>query len=78
MVGYEMVSTVLVRVRARENSCFVVYTNYCGSEGSLDYAGLSTICAPDGTVLALADASDALLIADLQAEVPPTSWRHQL
>jgi predicted amidohydrolase len=65
MTGAEIVSTVLVRARAYENTCYVAYANYCGAEGGLVYAGLSTICAPDGTVLALADTGEELLVADL-------------
>jgi predicted amidohydrolase len=65
MTGSEIVSTVLVRARAYENSCYVAYANYCGAEGGLIYAGLSTICSPDGTVLALAGTDPDLLVADL-------------
>ncbi|MFL0411045.1 carbon-nitrogen hydrolase family protein [Microbacterium paludicola] len=72
MVPYALVSTVLVRARAYENGVAVAYANYCGAEGSQVYAGLSTVCGPDGAVLALAapDGED-LLVADLVGEGQP-------
>lgn len=65
MTGYELVSEVLVRARALENGCSIVYANYCGTEGELTYAGLSTVCSPTGDVLALGGSAETLLIADL-------------
>jgi predicted amidohydrolase len=44
---------------------FVVYADRCGSEGDLNYLGLSTIAGPDGKILAQAGNSESLLIADL-------------
>ncbi|WP_257793733.1 nitrilase-related carbon-nitrogen hydrolase [Microbacterium sp. JZ31] len=72
MVPYELVSTVLVRARAYENGITVAYANYCGTEGAQVYAGLSTICGPDGRVRALAAAEgEALLIADAAGDPAP-------
>lgn len=72
MVPYEIVSTVLVRARAYENGVAVAYANYCGAEGSQVYAGLSTVCGADGSVLALAAADgEELLVADLVGEGQP-------
>lgn len=72
MVPYELVSTVLVRARALENGVTVAYANYCGAEGAQVYAGLSTVCGPDGAVLALAAADgEELLVADLVGEGQP-------
>jgi predicted amidohydrolase len=57
---------VLVRARACENGCCVVYANYCGADDLFEYNGLSEICGPDGEVLAQADAQgEELIIADL-------------
>ncbi|WP_345752111.1 carbon-nitrogen hydrolase family protein [Microbacterium rhizophilus] len=77
MVPYALVSTVLVRARALENGVTVAYANYCGTEsieggGDQVYAGLSTVCGPDGAVLALAAADgEELLIADAVGDPLP-------
>lgn len=43
---------VLLRARAIENQIFLVAGNTCGRVGDTDFAGNSTIIAPDGEVLA--------------------------
>ncbi|MHA6687084.1 carbon-nitrogen hydrolase family protein [Mesorhizobium sp. A556] len=59
----------MIPVRAFENQVFVAYVNHCGADALGSYAGLSGIAAPDGTLLAAADATgEALLIADLDVE----------
>jgi predicted amidohydrolase len=69
MTGYEEVQRILVRARALENGCGVVYANYCGADGAFEYGGLSVICGPGGEVLAQASADgEELLIADLPRE----------
>ena len=69
MTGAEEVQEILVRARALENNCGVVYANYCGADEVFEYNGLSEICGPDGEVLARADAKEeALIVADLPAE----------
>jgi predicted amidohydrolase len=69
MTGYEEVPQVLVRARACENGCGVVYANYCGADSRFEYGGLSVICGPGGEVLAAASARDEqLLVADLPAK----------
>ncbi|RBY94937.1 carbon-nitrogen hydrolase [Blastococcus sp. TBT05-19] len=65
MADYDLVPTVLVRARAFENGVFLVYANYTGTEGGLEYGGLSTVCAPDGTVLALAGRDEQLDVVEL-------------
>ncbi|MCW2936308.1 MAG: carbon-nitrogen hydrolase [Actinomycetia bacterium] len=73
MTGYEQVQEFLVRARACENGCGVVYANYCGTDGLLEYGGLSVVCGPGGEVLAQASADhEELLIADLPRESPGT------
>jgi 5-aminopentanamidase len=60
---------VLVRARACENGCGLVYANYCGADALFDYNGLSVICGPGGEVLAQAGPHDEeLIVADLPAE----------
>lgn len=69
MAGCEQVQEILVRARACENNCCVVYANYCGSDDVFDYNGLSTICGPRGEVIAQAGGQDEeLLVADLPGE----------
>jgi predicted amidohydrolase len=61
-----VVQQVLVRARACENGCGVVYANYCGADDLFEYNGLSVICGPDGEVLAQAGVeSEELIVADL-------------
>jgi 5-aminopentanamidase len=60
---------VLVRARACENGCGLVYANYCGADDLFEYNGLSEICGPDGEVLAqAAGQGEELIIADLPVE----------
>ena len=65
MIPYEGVSKRLVPARAEENGLFVVYANYCGTEGDFDYCGLSCICGPNGEDVARAGQGEALLMANL-------------
>ena len=67
MRPYDFVPQVMVRSRAFENQVFLIYANRCGEEGALTYVGESCIVAPDGAVLARADANEALLVAELDA-----------
>lgn len=56
----------MIPVRAFENQVFVAYVDHCGSDARFSYAGLSGIAAPDGAMIASADAEgEALLVADL-------------
>lgn len=74
MTGFDVVSTTLVPARAYENGVHVAYANYCGSEGETVYAGLSTICHPDGTrTLVGGDSHEALSVVELLdgGETPP-------
>jgi predicted amidohydrolase len=69
MTGCEEVQDVLVRARACENGCGVVYANYCGADDLFTYNGQSMICGPRGEVLAQAAAKgEELIIADLPGE----------
>jgi predicted amidohydrolase len=71
--GAEQVQEILVRARACENNCGVVYANYCGADDVFEYNGLSMICGPRGEVLAQADGkTEELVIADVPGESPGT------
>lgn len=66
MRPYETVATTLVAARAVESQLYVAYANRVGREGEFDFAGLSALAAPDGTVPARADGSSpSLLTADV-------------
>lgn len=65
---HEFVANTLVPARAWENQVFVVYADRCGSEGDLDYVGLSTIAGPDGKIIAQAGESESLLIAEIDLD----------
>ena len=72
MTGCEEVQEILLRARACENGCSLVYANYCGADDLFAYNGLSTICGPRGELLAQADAKgEELIVADLPGE---SSW----
>ncbi|WP_404382002.1 nitrilase-related carbon-nitrogen hydrolase [Caenispirillum salinarum] len=59
------VAELLVPARAAENGCFVAYANRCWREHETAYAGLSTVAAPDGSVLARAGRDEDMLFANI-------------
>ncbi len=69
MAPYDFVAEIMVRARAYENQCYLVYANYCGSEAEIEYCGLSSICAPDGRQIGLAAHDEALVVADLDRQM---------
>ena len=68
MAPYDFTCQVTVRARAQENQCYLVYANYCGAEGQIQYCGQSSIIAPDGSLLAMAGHDECLLLAELEHE----------
>lgn len=68
MRPYEFVAQVLVPTRAFENQVFLAYANYVGSEGEIEYCGLSSIVAPDGQVMTQAKHGEELLVAELDPQ----------
>jgi predicted amidohydrolase len=66
MVGYEIVSTTLVPARAYESGVHIAYANYCGIEGAVRYAGLSTVCPPHmGGASVLPAVGEDVLVVEL-------------
>ncbi len=61
MRPYDVVAERIVPARAYESQLYVAYTNRCGVEGGLEYAGLSTAVAPDGEILAVAGRAEQTL-----------------
>jgi predicted amidohydrolase len=77
MPDYDFVATSMVPVRAYENQVFIAYANYVGAEGEVQYGGLSSVAAPNGQMLAVADRDAALLCATLDANhLKATRMRH--
>jgi predicted amidohydrolase len=63
MAPYTQVAKVLIPTRAYENQLYVAYANHSGSDDGLNYVGLSSICGPDGAVLAAAGTGEELIYA---------------
>ena len=68
MQPFDIVARTIVPARAYENQVFLAYADRCGAEGELTYCGLSCVIAPDGSDLARAGRSEALIIADLDLD----------
>lgn len=68
MQPFDIVARTIVPARAYENQVFLAYADRCGAEGELNYCGLSCVIAPDGSDLARAGRSEALIIADLDLD----------
>jgi predicted amidohydrolase len=60
---YDQVARHVIPARAYENQVYLAYANRCGTENGLNYIGQSSICGPDGAVLAMAGHSEELLFA---------------
>jgi N-carbamoylputrescine amidase len=68
-----------LRVAAFQNGYFTALANRVGAEPGIEFAGESFVCDPDGRVIARAAASEeAILFADLDADVAATSHARRL
>jgi predicted amidohydrolase len=63
MQPYTQVAKLLIPTRAYENQLYVAYANHSGADDGLNYVGLSSICGPDGAVLAAAGTGEELIYA---------------
>lgn len=70
MLPFTHVSRFSVPAMAAHHAVSIVYANYCGTEGDLDYSGGSILVGPDGETLARAGTTPALLVADLATPDP--------
>ncbi|TXH68356.1 MAG: carbon-nitrogen hydrolase family protein [Thiothrix sp.] len=67
MQPFELVCCHTIPSRAAENTIYLAYANYVGSEAEFNYCGLSCMCDPQGQVLARASRDQPeLLIAELE------------
>jgi predicted amidohydrolase len=63
MQPYEQVARHVLPARAYENQVYTAYANHSGEDDGLSYVGLSSICGPDGAVLAMAGRGAEMLFA---------------
>jgi predicted amidohydrolase len=75
MIPYEFIANTIVPARAFENQLYVGYANYCGSEGQIEYCGLSCIASPDGADATRAGHDEQLIAADLDHDRMTNSRR---
>ncbi|MBD9735646.1 carbon-nitrogen hydrolase family protein [Streptomyces sp. H28] len=68
MHPFQFVAESLVPVRAFENQMYVAYANRVGTEGDLEFAGLSVLAGPDGVARARAGRAEELVCADADPE----------
>jgi predicted amidohydrolase len=62
----DFIARQMLPVRAFENQVFIAYADHGGGDTLFSYAGLSRICAPDGSLLAASeDDAETLLFAEL-------------
>ncbi|WP_423183945.1 nitrilase-related carbon-nitrogen hydrolase [Arthrobacter sp. NyZ413] len=66
--GYEAVPQVLIRARALESQLHLAYANHSGHEDGCDFLGGSVVAGPDGSLMAAAGESAALLFAEVLAD----------
>ncbi|MFG6539315.1 MULTISPECIES: nitrilase-related carbon-nitrogen hydrolase [Sulfitobacter] len=70
----EFIARHMIRARAFESQVFVAYADNADRDDGFEYQGLSSIAAPDGTVLAEAgETDDALIFADIDPSIFSTS-----
>jgi predicted amidohydrolase len=67
MEPYEQVAKYVIPARAYENQVYTAYANHSGSGDGLNYIGLSSICGPDGAVLAAAGKGEEIIYATCDA-----------
>ena len=65
---WRIVSDCLVPVRAYENGIFVAYCNLAAEDEPRRFAGLSTICGPDGKPVLRADDRPGLFTAAIDTD----------
>jgi predicted amidohydrolase len=72
--GGECVARHAIRTRAMENAVYYAAVNRVGSERAFNFIGLSSICAPNGDVLAESTGADEQV---LYAEIDPEKARRK-
>lgn len=67
-----------MKVAAFQNGYFVALCNRVGQEECLHFAGESFVCAPDGAVVARAQGTDEILVADIDLAATAKSHAREL
>lgn len=65
--GFDAVPQLLIRARALESQLTIAYANHSGHEDIYEFGGGSVVAGPDGSLLAAAGESGALLFAEVSA-----------
>ena len=73
-VGAAHTANIVPPARSMENHLFFVAANRVGTEGEFAFCGLSSICGPDGVILAKAAGDEETI---LYAEVDPQQARNK-
>lgn len=73
-VGASHTAAVVPPARSMENHLFFVAANRVGTENGFSFCGCSSICGPDGAILAKTDSDDELI---LYAEADPEEARNK-
>lgn len=73
-VGASHTANIVPPARSMENHLFFVAANRIGTENDFSFCGLSSICGPDGIVLAQAQGDEPTI---LYAEVDPQQARNK-
>lgn len=68
---YDIVPNAQVPARAYENAVFLAFCNQAGPQNGFQFIGMSTVCAPDGSVLARAGREAGEMIF---AEIDPDAF----
>ncbi len=72
--GASRTAEVVPPARSMENHLFFAAANRIGEENGFAFCGCSSICGPDGVVLAATDGDDAIM---LLAEIDPAQSRNK-
>lgn len=67
----------LLQARAIENQAYVVGVNRCGQDPTLSYSGSSRIIGPGGDILAVVEAAESVILAELSLN-QLEKYRHDL
>ncbi len=73
-VGAAHTAKIVPPGRSMENHLFFAAANRIGEENGFAFCGCSSICGPDGIVLAATDSDDAIM---LLAEIDPAQARNK-
>ena len=73
-VGASRTAEVVPPARSMENHLFFAAANRIGEENGFGFCGCSSICGPDGVVLAATDGDDAIMLV---AEIDPAHARNK-